>query len=299
HHGPDESFFGPADTPFRSVTDLSFELWNPLDFVTHLLRPRDQVLRSFAVTLHKLPVATEVSALLSALASLQRVHSLQSIIVTRIPYLVSGVGISSSDMQGVLACQPLSYETFRPLASLVHLRKLVINLNHPTSLNDEELASLVRNWPLLEVLQMMWARGEHPVASITLKGLLSLLVSCRMLREIGLTLDARDVPVGAYANVCSPSITHPITFHNSPLKHPNLVAEFLSTHLPSVPGVSPSFTWGRSPASSTANNAKLNLEYQRLWLEVNKRIGHPVFSRWGDRRRKCIVEAFPLEEDHY
>ena len=60
------------------------------------------------------------------------------------------------------------------------------------------------------------------------------LESCRTLCKIGLTLDARDVPVEAYADVCSPSITYPITFHNSPLKHPDLVAEFLSKHLPSM-----------------------------------------------------------------
>ena len=264
---PEETFFGPADTPFRSVTNLSFVIWNPLDFVTCLLQPRDQVLRSFAVILHTPPVATEVSTLLSALPSPQCVHSLQSIMVSRIPY-IPGI------LSGILACQPLSHEMFHPLTSLVHLRKLVINLNHLTSLNDEEFASLVHNWPLLEVLQMTQAHGEYPVASITLKGLLSLLMFCRMLRKIGLTLDARDVPVGVYGDVCSPSITYPIMFQNSPIKRPKLVAEFLLKYLPSVPGVSPSFTWGWSPAK----NAKSFQEYQRLWLEVNKRICNPVSS---------------------
>ena len=273
---PDQTCFGPEDTPFCNVTDLALALWNSLDFATCFLRPRDQVFHSFEVTLHTSTIAMDVSAFISALASPQRIHSLQSIIVNKDSFVVPRVGISTSDSQGILVRQPLSYETFRPLVPFVYLRKLVINLDHPTSVYDEEFADLVRNWPLLEVFhfQMMWIQGEHPAPLTTLKGLLSLLVSCRKLREIGLTLDASDVPSGAsYTDVCNPSITSPLKFQNSPIKHPDLVAEFLLRHLPSVPGVLDS--WYSHPTDPVAND---NLEYKQLWLQVNKRIGHPNFS---------------------
>jgi hypothetical protein len=268
----DKTCFGPEDTPFRCVTDLALIL-DSFNFATCLLRPHDQVFRSLNVVVHTPTVATEASTFISALASPQRRNSLQSIIVRdKNPYVVPRVGISTSDWQGIRVRQPLSYKTFHPLVSLVHLRKLVIDLDHPTSLNDEEFAGLVCNWPVLEVFQMMSACGEHPAPLITLKGLLSLLVSCRKLRTIGLTLDARDVPSGAYADVCSPSVTSPIRFHNSPIKHPDLVTEFLLKHLPSVPCVFNS--WCDLPIVDPI--ASDNLEYKLLWLQVNTRIDRPL-----------------------
>ena len=274
---PDEACSGPEDTPFRSVTDLALILWNSLDFATCLLRPRDQVFNSFKVTLYTLMVATELSSLLAALASPQRTNSLRSINISHVHHIVSGASLSTIDTHR----SPLSYETFRPLVSLANLRRLVINLNHSTSLNDEEFAGLVRNWPLLENLHMTWACVERPLASITLKGLLSLIGSCPRLRQVALTLDASDVPVvGTYADVCNPSITSPIQFHNSPLKDPDLVAKFLMKHLPSIPGVVPTFTWVVTwhTAQQTTNIADFSLEYRRLWLQVNGCIGHPTFT---------------------
>ena len=272
---PDETCFGPEDTHFRNVRDLALVLWNSLDFATCLLRPREQMFHSFKVTLQAASVATKVSALLTALASPQRAHSLRSIDISHIYYLYAWARRpTASDKHR----EPLSYETFRPLVPFVHLRELVINLNHPTLLNDEEFASLTRNWPLLEIVRMWWAPGGDPVTSITLRGLLLLLTSCRKLREIGLTWDAQDVPVGAYEDACSPSITNPIHLHNSSLQHPDLVAEVFKKHLPSVPGVIPSFTWYLP--DHTANNVDFSfnpLECQKLWWQVNNHIGHPLF----------------------
>ena len=74
---PDQTCFGPEDTPFCNVTDLALALWNSLDFATCFLRPRDQVFHSFEVTLHTSTIAMDVSAFISALASPQRIHSLQ------------------------------------------------------------------------------------------------------------------------------------------------------------------------------------------------------------------------------
>ena len=276
---PNEACFGPEDTPFRSVSDLHLILWVPLDFVACFLRPRDQVFHSFAVVLHTVTpnVTTELSTLLRALASPQRLHSLQSISVTQPPAL-SRLSDNKYD-------QPLSYETFRPLASLVHLRKLFIDIRHPASLNDKEFEGLVRNWPLLEELQMTWLHGEDPVAPITLKGFLSLLTSCRELRTISLTLDARDVPVaGTYADVCNPSITNPITFQNCPLKHPDLVAKFLLKHLPSMRQVKVRFI-----------PVNLHSQYAHLWREVNRHYPVPTITcclRNVRRQSKVAIDYY-------
>ncbi|KAF8549434.1 hypothetical protein OG21DRAFT_1488534 [Imleria badia] len=269
---PDEACFRPEDTPFCSVTDLALILWNSLDFATCLLRDRDQLFRCFQVTLHTLTVATEVSSLLTALASPQRTHSLQAITVNHLPHIASGHGLSPGDGNGIFVRQPLLYETLRPLASLVQLRTLVIDLNHPASLNDQQFASLVYNWPLLEALQMTWTRGEHSSASMTLKVLSSLLISCPELREIGLTLDAMDVPVaGTYADVCSPFITSPMQLHNCPLKDPDSVADFLVKLLPSMPRV----RWTHTSHMHPTDNVGSIREYQRLWMQVNQRMHHP------------------------
>lgn len=100
---PDEAFFGPEDTPFCNVSDIRLKLWNPLD------------------------VAANVSALLAAFASPRHLQSIR---------LVHDV--SSELSSNITHDQPLSYETFRPLASLVHLRRLFTDVRYPTSLDDEE-----------------------------------------------------------------------------------------------------------------------------------------------------------------
>ena len=160
----------------------------------------------------------------------------------------------ASEMQG------LSYETFCPIRSLVHLRELVINPNHPISIDDEEFAGLVCNWPCLEVLWFTGRREEYPVKSITLKGLLSLLVSCPKLREIGMSLDARQVPSDVCVDVCCPSISR-LSFQDSPIEHPELVEEFLFKHLPCVHFVQEVFTHREVEG--------VDRKYAQLWVQVN------------------------------
>ena len=248
----DETWFGHADTPFRNVTRLALTLENRLDFATHLLRAHDQLFHDFKVLVRTQPTAMEVSALLTAIASPQRMHSLQLLVIRQPPFY--GISRPASERQR------LSYETFRPLASLAHLCELVINLNHTISLDDDEFAGLVSNWPFLEVLWLMGMREEHPAKSITLKGLLSLLVSCQKLREIGLSVDASGVPLEACTDACCPSVTR-LVFQDSPITNSELVAEFLSKHLPCVRAVHAVFT--RRPYGEG------DRKHEQLWTRVN------------------------------
>lgn len=267
-----DTCFGPRDTPFCNATDLVLKLPHSFDVAKCLLRPRDQPFRSSEVDLSAQIVTSELSALLTALAaSPRRIDSLQSVVIKH---------LRSSEVVGTRVVRPaperLSSEMFRPLTALTHLRRLGIFLKHQVSLNDEEFADLVRNWPRLEVLKIAYnlEYGERELESLTLKGFLSVLVSCLELREISLPLDARKVPVGAYphSNFCNPLITSPIAFLNAPIEDPNLVAEFLQKHLPSMPGVD-----ARLYFMPSEKMKAFNLEVGR-WSQVNQRIGHPNFN---------------------
>ena len=256
---PDEIYFGDAETPFRNVTKLDLTLWDGLDLaiVMQFLRAHDQAFHSFrvALSLNTQTTAMGVSALLRAVASPGRIHSLQSVIVRRPRDTHRGVFVPASMIQG------LSYEMFRPIASLVHLHELVIDLNHPISIDDDEFAGLVCNWPCLEVLWMTGTREEHPAKSITLKGFSSLLVSCPRLREIGMSLDARRVPSDVYVDV-SRSLVSLLTFQNSPIENPELVEEFLFQHLSCLPHVQVVFTQNQT-------SGDIDQKYERLWGRVN------------------------------
>ena len=75
----------------------------------------------------------------------------------------------------------LTYETLSPLVSFRCLRKLVIALNNLILIDDNELGTLARSWPLIEVLQLNcrsggwpWETADYP----TLCGLLAVIAAC-------------------------------------------------------------------------------------------------------------------------
>lgn len=70
-----------TDIPFCNVKDLELLVWD-LRFVSSLLRPRDQMFHSFRLRLDTLREARDVFSFLTALASPQRTHSLQSVHLT-------------------------------------------------------------------------------------------------------------------------------------------------------------------------------------------------------------------------
>lgn len=191
----------PSDiTPFRNVEELSLEVWD-LYFVTTLLRTQDQMFRSFALRHRSSPIADAVFAFFTALASVQRTCSLRSISLTPVmPDRVDLERLSSAPGESdKLAMRfHLTHDTLRPLTSLRHLRELVIDLGHWFSIDDDDLISLTRNWPLLQVLHFnrrQHVQGHHLQLEkyITFKGLSSLLECCPDLRDFCLPLDAREV----------------------------------------------------------------------------------------------------------
>ena len=75
---------------------------------------------------------------------------------------------------------------------------------------------------------------------ISLKGLLSLLVFCPKLYDIGLSVDARRMPsaddvsaLGAGVDICAPGVTM-LLLQDVPIEDPDLVEAFLFKHLPNA-----------------------------------------------------------------
>ena len=182
--------FEHTETPFRSVTRLALTVWKRIDVATNLLRVHDQAFHTFEAKLHNIQITiVDMSAFLTAIASPRRAHSLRSLEVTvlRFQNFMLGGNILGGDIP------ELPYEALRPIRSLVHLRELVFDLNPSITIDNDEFANLVRNWPCLELIRLT-GRCEESTKSISLKGLLSLLISFPKLQKIALSLGAPRVP---------------------------------------------------------------------------------------------------------
>jgi hypothetical protein len=254
----------PSDTiPFRNVEHLSLDVWD-LCFVTTLLRNQDQMFRSFVLRPHRSrPTTDAVFALFTALASRQRTRSLRSISLKPDPFDVNWHHFAPAEV-GQMGYH-LTHNTFRPLTSLCHLRELVIDLGCWFSIDDDDLLSLTRNWPSLQVLHLscqqyidgyIWRSAK----CVTLKGLLSFLEYCPELYRLCLPLDAREVPVDTGDVVCH-LVLGRISFPRSPIIDPGAVGEFLVRHFPSVTSVV-------SPLSQEAEDPELVM-YINLWDDVD------------------------------
>ena len=240
---PDKSclrqFRLPSDTiPFCNVRDLSLRIWD-LDFLTTFLHTKDQAFRSFRLNLCSRPTIQALAVFLDVLASPQRTHSLQS--------LTLSLSLKESDEpQNITAHAHLPCDTLRPLARLSHLRELNINLNHCLFIDDHDLTSLARHWPLIQDLHLIGCSSpqDHispPRTHITLYGLVSLVECCRHIRCLYLTVDATEVPLNTPPWIVrNPKLTH-IWFIDSPIGLSEPVARFLHQHLPLLRGVFSSF----------------------------------------------------------
>ena len=262
----------PSDTtPFRNIECLTLEVWD-LSFVMTLLRSQDQVFRSFMLYCHcPRPAPEVVNALFTALASRQRTRSLRSITLIPADFDVSWPRFPAAGLDPLATDNHLTHDVFRPLTSLCHLRKLVVELGHWFSIDDDDLLSLTRNWPLLEILYLNCQKyvHAHPWRSakyVTFKGLLSLLECCPNLDQLCLPLDAREVPVNTGDVICNPALTH-IYLPNSPINDPGSVGEILARHFPSVSELTWSFTPSRSPGSEDGPDVKT---YSKLWTKVDR-----------------------------
>ena len=278
-----------ADIPFRNVKELELYV-RDLHFVSRLLRWQDQMFKTFRLRFTALDNTETFFALFTALASPQRTDSLQSIRLTcDNPYVPAHDNTSYDHSVHCLA-----YRTLSPLASLKHLRKLELILRNPIHLDDGELGELARNWPMLESLTLTCTEGFYGTsvslgASVSLGGLSLLLTHCARLRDLSLSIDAREVPETTKIDVCN-MLDISIELPDSPIRDARLVADFFSKHLPSVTDIEVPF------ADASWLSGEPVEEYESLWSEVNdylraakvgiyspKNKHQPYFDRSGHR----------------
>lgn len=142
----------PSDTiPFRNAEHVSLEVWD-IHFVTTLLRTREQMFHAFILCHNSRPTIEVASALVTALVSPPRSRSLRSI--RFMPGHLDEKRVTSVELDEFTMRNQLSYDSLRPLSSLRQLRQLDLDLGLCFSLDDDELVSLTRNWPLLEDLRL-------------------------------------------------------------------------------------------------------------------------------------------------
>ena len=264
--------------PFQNVEHFASEVWD-LYFVTTLLRNKDQMFRSFVLRPYRSRPPTEaVFALFTALASPQRTRSLRSISLKPDFFDVGWHRFSPAELDELSMGHHLTYNTFRPLASLCHLRELVVDLGCWFSIDDDDLLSLARNWPSLHMLHLncqqyvdgyIWRSAKY----VTFRGLLSLLECCPDLRSLCLPLDAREVPVDTGDIICNPALGR-IYFPVSPISDPGPVGEILARHFPSVTKV-------LCPLSQEEEDPELAM-YIELWHDVNMLLQNTPFPDHDD-----------------
>ena len=262
----------PTDIPFPDVETIDLELWD-LGFLTSLLRPHQQRFHSVGIRFHSDGYRPRVQPVLScftALATPQRANSVQSIIFSLHGDCLHEYWQEVSELVDSPERFCLTYETLSPLVSFRCLRKLVVALNNQISINDDELGTLARGWPLMEVLQLNcrsggwpWETADYP----TLCGLLAVIAACPQLRSICLPVDARVVPKDANPDIRN-TVIPTIDFPDSLISEPLAVVEFLHKHLPAVRSVSAfAPVWGY--ALWAGDMARLT-ECQQMWDEVDE-----------------------------
>lgn len=229
----------PSDTviPLRNVKKL--DLWlAELSFITKFLRPDHQKFDDMAIHLHKLELPPVIGFFFDRLASQTDKSPLQSL----------RIDSRELDPRRDVAPYALTLDVFRPLAFLRNLWKLSIQIENPISVSDEELAGIARGWRSLEVLDLCCIR-RSPAKWITLNGLLLLAAACPKLREIALTLDAREVPtkVGVPEGSQFDTVTA-VSFPNSPIEDTTAVGQLLVAYFPSLTsdGKWRTFRWGQA-----------------------------------------------------
>ncbi|KIJ62001.1 hypothetical protein HYDPIDRAFT_115152 [Hydnomerulius pinastri MD-312] len=239
-------YSSPDLPPFRNVKVIDLHI-EDLPFMIPLLRPHHQSFNNISLTFRVVPTTAILHAFFSTLGSTPRRGSVRRI------ELRQRTTLHRNTHHGHY--QPLTYDSLCPLLSFPHLRELVLELDNPVSLNDEELMMLACNWPRLEVLKVNCRSGwrvDSSACPVTLKGLVSLLRLCPMLCELGLSLDARDIPLPSI-DLCALQVIAPawsgahqgswgirntkitmLYLSDSPLEDPTSVTTFLTEVLASL-----------------------------------------------------------------
>ena len=251
----------PSAIPLRNIKTLDLIL-SDLHPFTEILRPGAQQFCNVFLRLLRLEYAAPIESLFNGLASPGHTSHLQTL---------SLCGTTTNFRFEDSPTIAVSFNILRPLTCHTNLRQLIIKIENPIHLNDEELVELARNWPLLQTIRICYVpRSPPPIKCMTFKGLLSLVSVCPDLRDVGLTLDGREVPSGGGVEAGSGSkMITKLRFPNSPINNQlGLVTKFLLRNFPSLTNVYEL----RAPLSDPVSAFD---RYSRQWARVQMYIVHP------------------------
>ena len=260
----------PDRPPFENLRVLELrveDLSSLIPYLTSHHQPFEEVSFDFRM----LPASEVFHEFFTALSSPTRRKTLR-----RIRLLCLGLR-----RHGIVSSQFVDFQVLSPLTTF-NLHTFDVNINNPVSLNDDELVRLVQGWPKLETFKFNQLSGWDCLPSFqipTLRGLLLLLAQCPKLRDLGLCVDARDIPSSSEdeSSIRNTAIGR-LSVGNSPIQEPVArVAHFLVEHLPSLIAL---------PAWTSLSGKSVSVAYQRMWrdvdMEIREILGRGSSSESGD-----------------
>ncbi|KAI5885266.1 uncharacterized protein SCHCODRAFT_02557466 [Schizophyllum commune H4-8] len=137
--------------------------------------------------------------------------------------------------------QRVHLDTLRPLLPFSNLVRFVLPVTSDIeiALDDDDVDTLARAWPRLEVLEVYTVRRPSPALPpvCTINALLSFARHCPLLRLLGMELDATIVRALDPSVVPVQSSLWRLQVHHSPIESPADVAAFLSTLFPNLESI--------------------------------------------------------------
>jgi hypothetical protein len=260
----------PDHPPFENLRVLELRI-EDLSSIIPYLTSHHQPFEEVSFDFRMLPASEVFHEFFTALSSPTRQKTLR-----RIRLLCLGLR-----KHGIVPSQLVNFQVLSPLTTF-NLHAFDVNINNPVSLNDDELVRLVQGWPELETFNFNQSSGWDCLPSFeipTLRGLLLLLARCPKLRDLGLCVDAMNIPSLSEdeLSIRNTAIAR-LSVGNSPIEEPVArVAHFLMEHLPSLIAL---------PAWTSLSGKSVSLAYRRMWrdvgVEIREILGLGSSSESGD-----------------
>ncbi|KAF9225709.1 hypothetical protein BS17DRAFT_559394 [Gyrodon lividus] len=184
--------------------------------------------------------------------------------------------------------QQVTLSTFQSLLALPSIRYFELDVPCAICLDDADITTLAKHWPILTRLSINAERGWGTLPPrITHQGLLTLLSNCPELMNFSLAVDfsgidvhAADLPGSRPGN----GVTHEncliAGFVTSTIEYPVAIAAFLSDICPRLASVKAS--WNENTLMSVEDPDDVEL-YRERWEEVDGLV--PAFAAV---RRQCL-----------
>ncbi|KAF8838645.1 hypothetical protein BDN67DRAFT_1012953 [Paxillus ammoniavirescens] len=193
----------------------------------------------------------------------------------------------SSNRRALPQPEQVTLSTFQSLLALPNVTWFQLDVPCAILLDDADLTTLAKHWPILKRLSINTQRGWGASNRITHQGLLNLLSHCPELSGFALSVDFSDIDIDTSRLSDSRpgnGVTHErcttADFVTSTINNPIAIAAFLSDIFPKLSYVHHS--WGDNPTISGEATEDMEI-YRQRWEEVKGLV--PAFAAV---RRQCL-----------